>query len=418
MNASTFIALRYLKANRENRFVSWIALLSVGGIAISVAAMIVVLAVINGFESELRNRFLAANAHVLVYRFPAGMRQYPEMQREIGATITKEMSGSAPFIHGDTMGRKNYAIHSMLIKGIYPRLRADVQPVDDVIRPLLALDELKKEIDLHEAGKPLPEETAIILGHGLALTMEVKIGDTVELIAPSTGESQSLTAMRKFRVVGFYDSGLQHYDNKIGIMSLTAAQELFSMGDLVTGIEIGLHDPEESVAVAQKIRENFNLSVKEWQSYNRNIFEAMKNERLVISLIVALVALVASFNILTTLFILVTQKQRDISILKALGAHNGFILRLFLKQGMFIGIAGSLGGVVLGFIISKLLEKVPFIELPDIYMLATLPINYDWRIYVGVASSAVLIASVAGFYPSWAAARITPTDGLRLGGRR
>lgn len=417
MDASTFIALRFLKTSRENRFFSWISLLSIGGIAISVAAMIVVLAVINGFETELRNRFLAANAHILAFRYPAGMRHYPEMQREVADFLGDEMSGSAPFVHGDTMGRKNYVIHSMLIKGIHPRMREKVQPVDRVIRPASAIAELQKEQDLVDAGQPLPEERSIIIGHGLAAIMEVAIGDTIELIAPSPHEDQSLTNMRQFKVVGFYDSGLQHYDNKIGIMSLPAAQELFSLGDLVIGLEIGLKKPDTSMQVARRLRENFNLSIKEWQSYNRNIFEAMKNERLVISLIVALVALVASFNILTTLFILVTQKQRDISVLKALGAHNGFILRLFLQQSMFIGLAGSMGGVLLGFAISKLLEKVPFIDLPDIYMLASLPINYDWRIYLGVALGAVLIAAAAGFYPSWTAARITPTDGLRIGGR-
>jgi lipoprotein-releasing system permease protein len=418
MDASTFIALRYLKASRENRFFSWIAMLSIGGIAISVAAMIVVLAVINGFETELRTRFLAANAHVMAYRYPAGMRNYPEMQREIESYIATEISGSAPFVHGDTMGRKNYVIHGMLIKGIHPRLRAKVQSVDRVIRPLAAVDELQKEIDLAEAGEAIPERKAIILGQGLAAIMDAKIGDSVELIAPSPNEDQTLTNMRQFRVVGFYDSGLQHYDNKIGIMSITAAQELFGMGELVTGIEFGLRDPQTSVPVAAKIRDHFNLSVKEWQSYNRNIFEAMKNERVVISFIVALVALVASFNILTTLFILVTQKQRDISVLKALGASNGFILRIFLQQGMFIGLAGSIGGVILGFVISAILEKVPFIDLPDIYMLASLPINYDWKIYAGVALSAVAIAVAAGFYPSWTAARIAPTDGLRTGARQ
>ncbi|MBI2601698.1 MAG: ABC transporter permease [Deltaproteobacteria bacterium] len=413
MNFSTYAAFRFLRASREQRFISWITTLSIVGIAIGVATMIVVLSVINGFEDELRNRFLAANAHVMLYRFPAGLSSPEKWERSLQKQFGSEITGISPFVHAETMGRKEHLIHSVLVRGIDPEQRKRVQDLASIVRPVDALALLQDEIRAAEKGEPLPDAPSIILGIRLLETMNAKVGDLVELVAPQTESSgDPFRDMQKYKVVGVYDSGLQHYDVKLGILSIPAAQQLFQMGEAVTGLEIGLKDPDRSLEIAAELDMRYNLSVKEWQSYNRPIFEAMRTERLVIALIVALVAFVASFNILTTLFVTVTQKQREISLFKAIGASNGQILMLFLTQSSFIGFFGGALGILLALGLGFIIEHYQIVDLPDIYLLAKLPVEYDWRVYLGVTLGGVLIAALAGLYPAWSATRVTPNLGL------
>lgn len=403
-----------MKSNRENRFFSWITALSIAGIAIGVAAMIVVLSLINGFERELRNRFLHANAHVMVYKYPGGMMAPQKWAKLILKDFPSEISGISPFVHYETMVRRGALMHAALVRGIIPKAREAVQSAKDLVRPASALDALQKEVDDHRARKKPPGIPAIIVGSGLLSLLEAKIGDEIELVDPTTDKFGEL---RKFKVVGVYDSGLKHYDNKLLIMSVPSAQSFFRMGNIVTGLEIGLKNPDASREIAQRMNEKYALYITEWQSFNRPLFEAMQMERAVIALIVALVAFVAGFNILTTLFVSVSQKQRDISILKALGASNGQVVMLFIQQGVYIGIIGASIGLALAFVVSAAIEKYQFVKLPDLYLLASLPMTYDWRLYLGVASSGLVLCLLAGIYPALIAARVMPTEGFR-GARR
>ncbi len=411
MSVTSFIAVRYLKANRGNRFFSWIAVLSVTGIAIGVAAMIVVLSVINGFEDELRKRFLAANSHIMIYQFPAGMVAPNEWANEVKKDFPKDIKAISPFVHGETMIRKDSMMHPLMIRGISPDAREGVQSLRSIVRPKSALDRLQEELDKPSLIENPDAMPSMIIGSALLSLLDAKVGDTVELVAPTSEEK--IGELKKFKIVGVYDSGLTHYDKKIGILSLNAAQKFFKMADRVTGIEIGLFRPQDSREIASVMTEKYSASIREWQSFNRPLFEAMQMERAVIGLIVALVAFVASFNILTTLFVSVSQKQRDISVLKALGASNRQIQWLFVQQGGVIGILGSLVGVVLAVFISQLIERYQFVDLPDLYLLTTLPMSYDWKVYLGIAVAGVLICVVAGIYPARIAARVTPSEGFR-----
>ena len=408
-SAPSFIAKRYLVANRGNSFMSWITFLSIAGISIGVAAMIVVLSVINGFETELRNRFLAANAHILAFQFPAGLDDPLGWMSTIRKDFNDDVMGVSPFVHSETMVTRDQLMHNILIRGIHPRDRRNVQDMSSLIKPAGALDILQACID-----NPAPEgDTSpppIILGSGLASILNVKTGEKVKLVRP---ESTTLGELREFTVVGIYDSGLKHYDNKLGIMSLTTAQDFFKMKQRVHGIEIGLKHPNESTKIAARMAEKYSISIKEWQSFNKAMFETMEMERAVIALIVALVAFVASFNILTTLFITVSQKQRSISILKALGSSNWMIQRIFVFQGLYIGLVGSLIGIVLALGISKLLERYQFVDLPDLYLLAKLPIQYDAPTYVTMSVAGTVICVIAGIYPAWVASRVNIVDGFR-----
>lgn len=410
MSVTSFLARRYMQAGRENRFFSWISVLTIAGVAIGVAAMIVVWSVINGFETELRRRFLAANAHVMAYRFPHGLTNWPKWAENVERDFKDKVRGVSPFIHYETMARHDSIMHAVLIRGIDPVMREKVQSLAVITRPPEALDILKNEVDVAAADQKASKTPAVIVGSGLLSLLDAKIGDSIELVEP---ENNNLGEMKKFKIVGIYDSGLKHYDNKLILMSLTTAQSFFHMDKRVTGLEIGLHKPWDSPKIAQEMEDQYRISIREWQSFNRPLFDAMQMERVVILLITGLVAGVAGFNILTTIFVAVSQRQRDISILKALGASNKTILTLFVKQSILIGTFGSIIGMVIAVAISQILERYQFVDLPDLYLLARLPISYDWWVYLTVVLVSIGIAVVAGLFPAWLASRIDPVEGFR-----
>jgi len=414
MSFTTFVSRRYLQAGRSNRFMSWISILTISGVAIGVAAMIVVWSVINGFETQLRKRFLTANAHIMLYSFPNGLNdgQWHDLKGQVEHDYPKEVAGVAPFVYYETMARKDSILHGVLVHGIIPKLHEHVQTIASVVTPKGALAALQDEVDRAAKGAPPPVEPAIIAGSGLLTLLDAKIGDTVELVRPTEGSAQ---ALQKFKVAGAYDSGLKHYDNKLVLMSVPTGQTFFGMGHRVTGLEIGLTDPWNSPRIAADMRSRYDLSATDWLSLNHSLFEAINVERPTILLITAIVPAVAGFNILTTIFVAVSQRQRDISILKALGASNRQIMTLFLKQGVLVGVVGSVIGVLLALGISALLERYQFIDLPDLYLLARLPITYDWHVYGFVASMSLLIAAAAGLFPAWMASRIDPAQGFRGG---
>jgi lipoprotein-releasing system permease protein len=414
---SSFVALRYIKANRKNLFFSWIAALSVLGVTISVCAMIVVLSVISGFEVELRRRFLHANAHVLLFRFPGGIKDHQDVASIVRRDFGRQITGISPFVHYETMIRYKGIMNGVLIRGIAPKERETVQSIRKVVRPDTALDILQQEIEDSSAGRPLPSQPAIILGTGLLKILNASVGDTVQVVAPNSG--QSSTEFGSFKVVGVYDSGLKHYDNKLAALSIPAAQKFFGLGDKVIGLEIGLVNPDNSPDVAAEMEQKYNYSVREWQSFNQPLFKAMENEKVIIGLIVWLIAIVAGFNILMTILVAVTQKQREISILKALGASNRQVMTLFLKQGFYIGIVGSIFGVISAYALARFIQRYlhKIIELPDPYFLDVLPVDYSLSTYLLVPLAALVLCIVSGIYPSLIAARVSPTEGIRGSGR-
>lgn len=399
------IARRYLRSGRDHRFFSWISTLSIVGISIAVAALIVVLSVFDGFERELRQRFLMANAHILLFRHPGGIEDPSEWQRIVQRDFGHDIQGTSPFVQQETMARYNSTMHTVLVRGIVPQQRESVQTARPLVHPPEALDDLQRELD--EATPPSPP--GIILGAGLLSIMNAKVGDDIELVDP--GEETDGT-LKAFRIKGIYDSGLKHYDNKLVIMSLRTAQAFFELQDRVTGLEIGLKNPMESGKIAATMNDQYPLSVRDWQSFNQHLFDAMKEERVLIMIIVGLVGVVAAFNILTTLFIAVTLKQREISVLRALGARRGTILRIFLLQSGVSGALGAALGCLLAVAISWLLERYEFVNLPEIYLVARLPIAYVPSDYVGISVFALILSLLAGIYPAISAARVTPVAGL------
>lgn len=408
----SFMAMRLLIANRTDNFFSFITILSILGIMIGVAAMIVVLSVIDGFETELRNRFLAANSHALMFRFPTGMTNSENRRHEVETKFKDDITAVSPFIHMETMARYKGLMHQTLVRGISPAKREKVQDLSNFVRPRDALLSLEREIKEPTIADQVDFTPSIIVGVGLLKTLGLKEGDLIELLSPTSDDP--FGSLYKYKISGTYDSGLAHYDNRLILMSIPAAQKLFHMDSLVTGLEIGLKNPWESAKFAEKAREEYpQFTVKEWQDYNRNMYDAIELERSVIGLLVAIVALVGGFNILTTLVISVVQRQKSISILKSLGAKNGQIISIFVRQGALMGGVGSLAGLFLAFGISHAIEKYQFVKLPEIYLLAKLPMNYDYKVYFGTALGGFLISILAGIYPAIVASKMNPSQGFK-----
>ena len=412
MSLSHFLAARYMKAGQQNRFFSWITILSTVGIAIGAASLIVVLSVVNGFDAELRKRFMPANAHIMAFRFPGGMEKPDVWAKQIKTDFGDDIKGISPFIHYETMIKNKSIMHGVLIRGIRPLEREEVQSIREFVSPPTAMDTLQSEVEAIANGATVPEVPSIIVGAGLLHIISAKVGDVVQLISPQQNNNSEI---KSFKIIATYNSGLKHYDNRLTIMSLPTAQSFFYRDGLVTGLEIGLHKPMESIEIKTAMENKYRLTFRQWQSFNSHLFETMKKERALIGVIVGMVGLVAGLNILTTIFVSVTQKQKDISVLKAIGASNKQIVQLFINQGIYIGLVGSALGGLLAIVISWWLEVyLPrFMELPDPYLLKTLPINYDPLVYAYVIAGAIGLCLVAGIYPARMAAKVLPSEGFR-----
>ena len=365
--------------------------------------MIVVLSIINGFEQELRNRFLAANAHVLAYKLEQGIDNYTQMEQAIYRDFPKDqvISGISPFIHIATMVKHNNTISSTLVRGIDPVKRTDVQPsLGRYVDPIEALDLIydQSNISKNDSSKN------VIIGVGLAKKLQAKLGSKIRFVTP---EGEGLFGIFKdYNVVGTYDSGFSHYDDKLAIMSIAGAQKLNDKQDFVTGVEIGLVDPWRAPWLEFKLESMFlDMAVRNWQDFNIEMFQAIQYERVLIGLLVALVALVGGFNILTTLFISVFQKERDISLLRAIGSNRYQIMKVFVKQGVLMGVVGCTLGVVLAFFLALGLEKYQIVSLPEVYMLARLPVEYNPKVYLITWVCGIVIIVLAGIVPARSASK-------------
>ena len=248
---SSFIAKRYLSSSRKTRFFSWISTLSTLGIGIGIAVMIVVISVVfNGFETELRERFLAANAHILISHYPDGLEHHKALEETLFSNYRSKLTGVAPFVHLETIAKHDYISKGVLVKGLIPSQRDSVQSLASLVRPKTALESLEKS--------PIP---STILGSGLLSLMNLQIGDQIKLLIPTKDdEEKTSTKEELFKIVGTYDSGLSHYDNKLFLINLHKAQELLGLGNKVHGLELGLKNPNESRSLVRLMREENPLS--------------------------------------------------------------------------------------------------------------------------------------------------------------
>lgn len=406
-----YIGLRYTRAKRRNHFISFISLISIMGIALGVAALITVLSVMNGFEQELRTRILGMASHASISGY-----QQPLVDWQGSAQLAMQhpqVVGVAPYVAGEVMLTRGSKVSGALVRGILPEREPAVSTVGEHMRAG-GLQDLT-------AG-----EYRIILGSELAYNLGAHIGDHVTMVTPQANYSPAgvLPRLRRFQVVGIFEVGMYEYDRGVALVHMEDAARLFKLDDAVTGVRLKLEDLFQAPRVSRQLADQLggNLRVEDWTRQHANFFRAVQTEKRVMFVILTLIVAVAAFNIVSTLVMVVTDKQADIAILRTLGATPAAILRIFMIQGAMIGMLGTALGVVGGVALALNVETiVPAIEqafgvqfMPaDVYYISDLPSRLDlsdvWRI--GVV--AFLLSFLATWYPAWRASKTQPAEALR-----
>jgi lipoprotein-releasing system permease protein len=405
------LGLRYTRAKRRNHFISFISAVSMLGIALGVVVLITVISVMNGFEQELRSRILGMVSHATV---SAASEQMPEWREALAlAEQDPRVTGAAPFIEREAM-LQGASVRGAMLRGVLPDLEPKVSTVaDKVVAGSLA--ELR------------PGEFGIVLGRELALWLGADVGDRITAYVPEFRATPvgSMPQMRRFTVVGIFEVGFYEYDSAMALIHLEDAQKLLRMGGSVSGVRLQLTDMFEAWVVARDLADQLGdfYRVRDWTREHSNFFRAIKTEKLVMFIILTLIVAVAAFNLVSSLVMLVTDKQADIAILRTLGLTPAQVMGTFVVQGSLIGVIGTLSGVLGGVLLTLNLQTVVrclertfgFEALPsDIYYVSggipTLLRSEDVLLITVVA---LVMCTLATLYPAWRAARIDPAAALR-----
>jgi len=417
-----FISLRYLRARRKQVFVSVITFISIGGIMLGVAALIIVLAVMNGFESELRSKILGINSHIVLTEYGGPMENPQAVMKEV--ETVKGVVASTPFIYSQAMLRRSGDISGVVLRGLEPATATNVISLGKMEAGQLSYLTPEGRSGLKDVKDE--DSPGIIIGRELAKNMGISLFDSVEILSPMgiSTPMGMVPRIKPFLVVGIFDSGFFEYDATLAFTSLKDSQNLMNMGDKVTGIEIKVDDIYQARIIAQRIVDKlgFPFWARDWMQMNKNLFAALKLEKRVMFIILALIVLVAAFNIICTLIMVVMEKNKDIAILKSMGATARGIMKIFVLQGLIIGSVGTFFGAITGLVIATNLSQISlYVEkllgikiLPsDVYYLSSLPsqVNY-WDLVVIVIGS-LLISFLATLYPSWSASKLDPAEALR-----
>jgi len=404
-----FVCLRYLKAKRKQGFISIISIISVAGVMVGVMALIVVLAVMTGFTSEFRDKILGINSHIVVQKFGDNVREYDDLSARI-KTIPG-VSGVTPYIYSQAMITGGEGGTGAVLRGIEPETASTVLSLAAQIK-YGSLDGLSATSPGRAGALP-----GIILGKDLAMQLHVYMHDKVRLIS-AAGPLTPMGILPKIttcQVVGIFDTGMYEYDSALAYVSLETAQKFLDISDTVHGIEVKTTNLNQADIIARRIEQSLdgNYLAKDWMQMNRNIFSALRLEKTALTIIMALVVLVAAFNIVSTLIMVVMEKNKDIAILKAMGATSASIMRVFIYEGLVIGTSGTVLGILGGLGLCEILSRYKFIELPDVYPISTLPVLVLPSDVIIIAVSAVFITFAATLYPSWQAAKVDPAVALR-----
>lgn len=407
MKFELFIALRYLAARRKHSFISVISLISILGVGLGVAALIVVLGVMNGFSTDLRDKILGVNAHMVAGVMGGAMRDYRANIEKIDAL--PGILGATPFIYTEVMLSSSGGVKGVILRGIDPATAGEVLSLPrDMVQGQLA--------DLDAPG----QFPGIILGKELAERTGVTVGSAVNILSPSGRQSAAgfTPKVKTFVVRGVFRSGMFEYDTSMAYVNLAAAQDLLGFKhDLVTGIELRVDDVYAVAELGERVRETLGgmpVYVRTWIDMNGNLFKALQLEKTAMFIILLMIVLVGSFSIITTLVMLVMEKTKDIAILMSMGATAENIRRVFMLQGTIIGAVGTSLGYVLGLSVSWALKKYQFIKIPgDVYPMDYLPIRLAAGDVAVVGIMALALCFLATLYPARQAAGLKPAEALR-----
>lgn len=405
LSYSLFIALRYLKSKKKHKGISFNAIISISGVAVGVMALLVVLSVMSGFHEDLQKKILGANAHAVVLNYRGAIDDYQEVLSKL--KDEPHVTSVSPFVMGQVMVSSGKRAHGVFMRGIQLQSEAKTTDILGHIKEG-SIEDLAKRGDL----------PWIVIGKELASMIGAMVGDTINVISPvgEVGPLGMLPKVKQFRVGAIFEVGMFEYDTSLVLTDMKAAQEFFGYGDTVSGIELRLDDiyraPEVRTSVTSAL--GFPFYAKDWMQMNKNLFSALKLEKFAMFVILILIVLVASFNIVSTLMMNVMEKQREIAILKAMGATNRGVMLVFVFQGLFIGIIGTAIGIAGGYALGVVLNNYEIIKLPaDVYYLSKLPVKMKFIDFLVVSVSAVTISFLSTLYPSYHAAKLNPVEPLR-----
>lgn len=415
MSYEFFIGLRYLRAKRKTTFVSVISFISILGITVGVTALIVVLSVMTGFEQDLKDKILGINAHIVVMESMGQMEDYEEVTTAVKGV--EGVLGATPFIYSQAMLSSAGGVVGVVVRGL------DLKTVGDVI----VLPERMREGTLDGLKPTFGDGTpGIAIGSELAKNIGAALGDEINVISPMARAAGmgAVPRMASFRVAGIFGTGMYEYDSSLAFISIENAQKFFKLGDTVTGVEVKLRDIYSAEEVGRTIEGVLGGSywTRTWTDMNRNLFSALKLERVVMFIILMLIIIVAALNIISTLIMVVMEKGKDIAILKSMGATSTGIMKIFMIEGSVIGVIGAFLGTALGLLVALNLEKVvKFFEWlfdftvlpPSVYYIDKLPSKVEPTVVVLIALVSLGISFLATVYPSWRASRLDPAEGLR-----
>lgn len=418
MGYEFFVSIRYLRAKRKQTIISINTVISTLGIFLGVAALIIVLSVMSGFETELRNKILGINSHILLMRLDGSMEEYRQVMDEVERL--DRVVATTPFVYGQAMVKKGNRVAGTVLRGIAPESALSVITVGTMTAGDMSA------LAVENAGIEGGDLPPVVIGKELAGSLGARYGDEVEVLLPMGIPTPmgTMPRLQRFAVAGIFESGFYEYDSTLTFLSLSDSKRFLNMGDAVTGVEIKIDAIYRAGEVAEAIEERLGYPylARTWMEMNRNLFSALKLERAVMFIILSLIVLVAAFNIIITLIMSVMEKTGDIAILKSMGATRRSIMKIFMIQGLIIGSAGTFLGCVAGVLTAKNLDTVAaFVErlfgitvLPkDVYYLSTLPSQVNYPDVALIVLVTLVLCFGASIYPAWTASRLDPAEALR-----
>lgn len=405
------IGLRYLRAKRRNHFISFISLISMCGIGLGVAALIVVLSVMNGFQKELRTRILGVASHIQISGISGELENWPALAAQ--AAQHPAVRAAAPYIQSQGMFAVDGQVKGVLVRGIVPDLEDRVA-------------DFRKTIQSGSLDALQPGGFGVVLGADLARSLRVFTGDRVTLIAPQGTVTPAgvVPRLKTFTVVGIFEVGMYEYDSGLALIHLDDAQRLYQMDDRVSGVRLKVDDLFQAPRIARELAGMIDADayLSDWTKSHANFFRAVQIEKNMMFIILSLIVAVAAFNLVSTLVMAVTDKQADIAILRTLGARPRSIMAVFVVQGALVGCIGLGLGIAGGVALALNIDVVvPFIEritgvhflAKDVYYISDLPSELQWSDVWGVTAIAFVLSLLATLYPSWRASRVNPAEALR-----
>ncbi|MGH7787280.1 MAG: lipoprotein-releasing ABC transporter permease subunit [Candidatus Binatia bacterium] len=415
MPYALFIGLRYLRAKRSEGFISLITGIATAGVAIGVMTLNVVLAVMTGFEEDLRDRILAFTPHVLVSSHGAPLPNDPEVAARIRRVAG--VVAASPYVQGQAMLASADNFAGVMVRGVEP-VAGGVIDFARHVRDGSIEDLATRHTVPRDASGALVELPGIILGKELARQLGVRPGEPVSLVSPVGVPTVVglVPKVKRFAVTGLFNAGMIEYDSSLAFINLPDAQRFFDLGSSITGVEVRGADFDDADRVAAGVAAEltFPYRVRDWKEMNHNLFSAISLEKTVYFIVLLLIVLVAAFNIVATLIMVVMEKRRDIAILKSMGATRGGIAQIFIYKGLVIGGVGTVVGSLAGYALCAVLRRFEFVELPkDVFYVNTLPVKIYPEYFALVLGVSLAIVLIATLYPARQAARLVPVDALR-----